>query len=159
MAHLGALLGVRVNAAERHQEDPLQRLGRRRLRKLRIHHLLGLAVTDQVLEPVHQVHLQADDQVLQFSPPAIAGTLGIRKSGKDHPTHLSWGPGVVNGDPPGDDLHDQHAEAVDVAPLGQHPRAGVLGSNVSAPSKQRTRLKPRKILEVKVENGGGGWRR
>jgi hypothetical protein len=57
MPHLRPLVRVRVHAAERHQERPLQRLGRRPLGHLTVHYLLRFPLGHHVLEPLHQVHL------------------------------------------------------------------------------------------------------
>jgi hypothetical protein len=47
-----------------------------------------------------------------------------------HQVDLAGGPVVVYGAAPGDELHEQHAEAVDVAALVQHARGRVLGGHV-----------------------------
>lgn len=133
MPHLGPFLRVGIHAPQRHQERLLQGLGGRLLRQFRIQNGLVVPVAHHLLQPLHEINLKRDapseakvELILHDRPKQTLAELANNLRGR---------PGVIDRASAGDDLHDEDAEAVHVAPLVEHAGARVLRRHVTAKSR------------------------
>lgn len=132
MPHFRPLVRIRVDAAKRDQERPLQRFGRRLFSHLWVDYFLRFPLGNHGLEPLNQVDLHTHGRQVENS--ALLGLHILDKESYEDGdcANLSSCSCVVYRRSTSDDLHYEYAKAIYVTPLVQHSGAGIFRRHVTA---------------------------